>query len=839
MEIKKKKKKKPSKRKAVAARKEAYKKSRKGKASGAGSNKSSTADIYKKSHKKKTVKEREDSPVSGKPSTIDPYAQSLKKKVVTEIDDSSVGGRSSAIDPYARSRKKKTASEIDYSPDRKAHGEDPYITRERKKYAKPVPSREFIIEYLEKVAIPVKRRQISKDLGVSEDTNSKEAFRRRLVAMVRDGQIIKNRNRQYILVNDKDLIKGAIQGHHDGFGYVFPDDSSEKIFMPPREMRSLLHGDTVIVRIAGLDRHGIREGSLVEIIERKNIDVVGRFFSESGVGFVVPENKRIHQDIFIPAGKCKKTVSGQIVVVKIIEQPAKHMQPIGEITEVIGDHMAPGMEIDIASRVYGIPVVWPSEVDAETDKFKTTVLTSAKKERVDLRELPLVTIDGEDARDFDDAVYCKPTENGWKLIVAIADVSHYVKMGSALDVEARSRGTSVYFPNSVIPMLPEKLSNGLCSLKPKVDRLCMVCEMEVTKKGVVRKSDFYKAVMRSSARLTYTEVAAVLVEKCSKIRKKHDKLIQDLENLWDVYKALRKERKRRGAIDFDTVETQIVFTQDKKIEKIIPIERNEAHLLIEECMVSANVCAANFLEKHKIHGLFRDHEPPKDKKLELLYQFLGQLGLHLGKGSDTPQPKDYHELITRIKDRPDFHLIQTVLLRSLSQAEYRPDNIGHFGLSLESYAHFTSPIRRYPDLLVHRAIEFTLQGGKVADYYYCLKEMEDLGKNCSMAERRADDATRDVDLSLKCQYMEDKVGERFEGTISGVTSFGVFVEINNIYVEGLIHVTELGKDYFHFDPISRQMKGERTGKRFRLGDQLKIIVVKVDVEGKKIDFALV
>lgn len=716
---------------------------------------------------------------------------------------------------------------------------DPHHEREKEKYGRPIPSREFILSFMQKAGVPLKRRAIAEAIGIRDDNETdKEALRRRVGAMVRDGQLIKNRKGFYVLVNDDELIRGTIVGHPDGFGHLKPDNGSERMFIPPRDMRGALHNDMVVVRVTGLDRKGGRECSIVEMVSRANHIIVGRFHLESGIGYVVPENRRINQDILIPKEFFNKAEEGQIVVAEITQQPSPHHQPMGKVTEILGEHMAPGMEIGIASRVYGIPVVWPEGVEQEIEKFKTTVPSTAKKDRVDLRELPLVTIDGEDARDFDDAVYCTPVANGWKVLVAIADVAHYVKSGSELDMEAQSRGTSVYFPDSVIPMLPEKLSNGLCSINPKVDRLCLVCEMIISNKGKVQRSKFYDAVMRSKARLTYTEVAAILVDGDEKLKTKRAEILPDLKNLWDVYKVLRKARSQRGAIDFDTVETRIIFNEERKIEKIVPTTRNEAHLLIEECMVAANVCAAKFVEKFKVPALFRDHDTPKSDKLELLYQFLGQLGYTLGKG-DGPTPKDYAELVEIIKERPDFNMIQTVLLRSLSQAEYRPDNIGHFGLALDSYAHFTSPIRRYPDLLLHRAIKHIVNGGDAKSYRYSFGEMESLGKQCSMAERRADDATRDVMLSLKCQFMQDKLEEEFDGVITGVTSFGMFVEISDIYVEGLVHVTAMGNDYFHFDPVVHKMTGEKTGKTYKLGDRVRIKVIRVDIEDKQIDFELV
>lgn len=716
--------------------------------------------------------------------------------------------------------------------------QDPFKAREKEKYSDPIPSREFIIQYLEHIGIPVKRIQIAEAIGLSDDPDAREAFRHRLKAMIRDGQILKNRSGNYLVINERDLIRGWVQGSRDGYGYLFPDDGGEKVYLSPHEMRSILNGDKIICRFIGYDRKGLREGAFVEIVERKNSEIVGRFFQDAGFGIVVPENKRISQDVLVTPENRGAAKDGQIVVAKIIEQPTRHRQPLGKITEVLGDFGAPGMEIDIASRVHGIPVDWPHDVDEQIAAIEEEVSESDKQGRVDLRDFNFVTIDGEDARDFDDAVFCKKTASGWKLYVAIADVSHYVLPDSPLDTEACHRGTSVYFPAAVIPMLPEKLSNGLCSLNPKVDRLTLVCEMLINDKGLVSRSRFYKAVIHSSARMTYVEAAAILFDNCSETTERYRHLLADLVQLKDVYKALLSQRKKRGAIDFDTVETKIIYDENRQIKDIVPTVRNEAHMLIEECMIAANVASSSFLIKHRIPGLFRDHEEPKDSKLENLYQFLGQMGLQLGKGSDSPTPKDFSFIIGKVKDRPDYNLIQTILLRSLSQAEYRAENSGHFGLALESYSHFTSPIRRYPDLLVHRAISHIIAGGKPCEYHYSKKMMEEMGRNCSMTERRADEASRDVIFGLKCHYMKDRIGEEYEGIISGVTSFGVFVEIIDLYVEGLIHVTGLGNDYFHYDPVRHEMSGERTRKRYRLGDQVKIKVVRVDVEERKIDFEL-
>jgi ribonuclease R len=448
-----------------------------------------------------------------------------------------------------------------------------------------------------------------------------------------------------------------------------------------------------------------------------------------------------------------------------------------------------------------------------------------------------VTIDGEDARDFDDAVYCKKTPKGWKLLVAIADVSHYVQVNTALDTEAKNRSTSVYFPEQVIPMLPEILSNGLCSLNPEVDRLCMVCELYIDAEGKVIRSGFFNAVMRSHARLTYTNVAKILVDGNKTLAKKYASLVPQLEELYSLYKVMRKQRELRGAMDFDTQETQIIFGEDRKIEKIVPTQRNDAHKLIEEFMITANMAAARYLIRNKMPHLLRVHEGPGTEKLLNLKSFLNELGLVLG-GGDKPTPLDYMHLLDSVQGRADAHLIQTVLLRSMSQAVYSPEIKGHFGLALDAYAHFTSPIRRYPDLLVHRAIKHCLLNKPAKSFVYGLPDMVVMGEHCSTNERRADEATRDVVSWLKCEYMLDKVGEEFTGIITAVTGFGFFVELNDIFVEGLVHITNLPQDYFHFDAKSHQLKGERTGTCFRLGDKVNVKVARVDLDEKKIDFDL-
>ena len=713
---------------------------------------------------------------------------------------------------------------------------DPFAEREARRYERPIASREMIIQILEDERGPLVFEDLVEVLDL-DDQVDRESLRRRLNAMERDGQIVCNRRGGYLPVDRRDFISGRVVGHADGFGFLVADEGGDDLFLSAKQMRSLLHGDRALVRVTGVDRRGRREAALVEVLERNNEQVVGRFFTEAGLGFVAPDNKRIHQDILIHPQNFGVAHSGQIVIAAIMQQPSNRNQPIGKIVEVLGDHMAPGMEIDIAVRAHELPHEWPDEVMREVAAVPAEVSDKSKRGRVDLRDVALVTIDGEDAKDFDDAVYCERQGKDWRLIVAIADVSAYVTPGTALDQEAFTRGTSVYFPGRVIPMLPEILSNGLCSLNPMVDRLCMVCEMRIGQRGRLKAYDFYAAVMRSKARLTYTEVAAMVVDKNKTLRRKYKKLTPHLDNLYALYKALQKQRLRRGAIDFDTTETRIVFGEKQKIEKILPTERNDAHRLIEECMIAANVCAAQFIGKARIPGLYRIHDGPGEDKLAVLHEFLNGLGLRLG-GGDKPTPKDYARLVETIGERPDAHLVQTVLLRSLSQAIYSPENAGHFGLAHETYAHFTSPIRRYPDLLLHRAIRHVLSKKKPSRFNYSHNDMVILGEHCSMTERRADDATRDAILWLKCEYMQDRLGEVFEGVISAVTSFGLFVELSKVYVEGLVHVTSLERDYFQFDPAGHRLVGKRGGRVYRLGDTLRVVVARVDLDERKIDLQL-
>jgi len=713
---------------------------------------------------------------------------------------------------------------------------DPYAQREADKYDNPIPSRELILQLIEETGRPLRRQQIAQQFGL-ETADNLEALRRRLRAMERDGQLLFNRRQKYCLINSKDLIAGRVLGHTDGFGFVKPDDGSADLFLSPREMKSLMHNDRAVVRVAGLDRKGRREGALVEILERNTQQVVGRLIKERGLTFVAPDNKKITQDISIPKDEVGKAKKGQIVVAEIIQHPTNHRQAIGRIVEILGKHMAPGMEIEMALRSYDLPFQWPEEVLKETKSLKKQVPESAKKDRVDIRDLPLVTIDGADARDFDDAVYCKKTPKGWRLLVAIADVSHYVQVNTALDAEAKNRSTSVYFPEQVIPMLPEILSNGLCSLNPDVDRLCMVCELTINEEGKVVRSGFFNGVMRSHARLIYNDIAKILERGDKVLSKKYAPLVPQLQELYSLYKVMRKQRELRGAMDFDTQETQIIFGADRKIEKIVPTQRNDAHKLIEEFMITANMAAARFLIRKKMPHLLRIHEGPGAEKLITLKGFLNELGLVLG-GGDKPTPLDYMDLLNSVQDRADTHLIQTVLLRSMSQAVYSPEKKGHFGLALDAYAHFTSPIRRYPDLLVHRAIKHCLDKKPADSFFYGKPDMVILGEHCSANERRADEATREVVNWLKCEYMMDKIGEEFFGIITAVTGFGFFVELEEIYAEGLVHISNLPQDYFHFDAATHQLKGERTNIRYRLGDKVKIKVARVDLDEKKVDFDL-
>ncbi len=719
-------------------------------------------------------------------------------------------------------------------PSSAARDADPHRQREAKKYANPIPSREFILDTLASNGAPQSFEEVATTLGLS-DEEDRIALERRLGAMVRDGQLVRNRNQAFCLVNKRDLIAGRVIGHPDGFGFVRPDEGGDDLYLYAKEMRALFHGDRVVVRVSGRDRRGRLEGAVVEILERNTRTVVGRLYKESGVGFVMPDKKRLTHDIIIPSDRMEGAQQGQIVVAEITDQPTQRTQPIGRIREVLGDHMAAGMETDIAIRTHDLPVDWPEEVEAEVAGLTAEVPETAKEGRTDLRKLALVTIDGADARDFDDAVYCERKPKGWKLLVCIADVSSYVVPGTALDTEAKSRGNSVYFPDRVIPMLPEILSNGLCSLNPEVDRLCMTAELYINGEGKVTRTRFFEGVMRSQARLTYDQVAAMVVDGDAELCAQYADLLPRLHELYQLYKILHAARVERGAIDFDTTETKFEFTNQGRIEAVVPLVRNDAHKLIEECMLAANVAAARLFERKRIPALYRIHDTPSEEKLTDLREFLGQLALKL-PGGVKPTAADYAQLLEEVKDRPDRRLIQTVLLRSMQQAMYSADNVGHFGLAFDAYTHFTSPIRRYPDLIVHRIIKHLLAGGTAATLDYSKIDLQQIGEQCSGTERRADEATRDAEDWLKCEFMQDKLGEQFDGTITSVNSFGIFVELDEVHVDGLVHITALDNDYYHFDPIGHRLHGERTGTVYRLGDRLRIQVAAVNLDDRKIDF---
>ncbi|AFL72577.1 ribonuclease R [Thiocystis violascens] len=719
-------------------------------------------------------------------------------------------------------------------PSSTARDADPHRQREAKKYANPIPSREFILDTLTSNGVPQSFEELATTLTLT-DEEDRIALERRLGAMVRDGQLVRNRNQAFCLVNKRDLIAGRVIGHPDGFGFVRPDEGGDDLYLYAKEMRALFHGDRVVVRVSGRDRRGRLEAAVVEILERNTRTVVGRLYKESGVGFVMPDKKRLTHDIVIPSDRMEGAQQGQIVVAEITDQPTSRTQPIGRIVEVLGDHMGPGMETDIAIRTHDLPVDWPEEVKAEVAGLTAEVPETAKEGRTDLRKLALVTIDGADARDFDDAVYCERKPKGWKLLVCIADVSSYVVPGTALDTEAKSRGNSVYFPDRVIPMLPEVLSNGLCSLNPQVDRLCMTAELYINAEGKVTRTRFFEGVMRSQARLTYDQVAAMVVDGDAELCAQYADLLPRLHELYQLYQVLHAARVERGAIDFDTTETKFEFTNQGRIEAVVPLIRNDAHKLIEECMLAANVAAARLFERKRIPALYRIHDTPSEEKLTDLREFLGQLALKLPGGAK-PTAADYAQLLEQVKERPDRRLIQTVLLRSMQQAMYSADNVGHFGLAFDAYTHFTSPIRRYPDLIVHRIIKHLLAGGTAATLDYSKIDLQQIGEQCSGTERRADEATRDAEDWLKCEFMQDKLGEQFDGTITSVNSFGIFVELDEVHVDGLVHITALDNDYYHFDPIGHRLHGERTGMVYRLGDRLRIQVAAVNLDDRKIDF---
>ena len=708
-------------------------------------------------------------------------------------------------------------------------------------------SKAAALEALARSGTPLKPQELASLMGLAPaDYPELEGV---LGELERGGQVVRNRAGLVLMAARANLLSGQVQGHRDGFGFLIRDDRGPDVVLSEHEMSKLVHGDRALVRVSGTDRRGRPEGEIVDVIERRTTRLVGRLLNERGVSVVVPEDQRIRHDILVPPQASGGASEGQVVVVEIVQQPQRNMQAVGRVVEVLGEIDDPGMEIEIAVRKFGVPHIFPDAVLEAARALPTEVRRKDMTGRIDLRDIALVTIDGEDARDFDDAVYCEADgKKGWRLIVAIADVDHYVAAGSAIDHEAQSRSTSVYFPRRVIPMLPEELSNGLCSLKPDVDRLVMVCDMTVGKDGNVRGYQFYRAVMHSHARLTYNEVWEALSNPASRAAAKHARLLPRLHELHEVYRAFAKARSQRGALELETTETQIICDPNGRIERIVARVRNDAHRLIEECMLAANVCTADFLERKKHLALLRVHEGPTPAKLETLRATLKAFSLQLG-GGDAPQPSDYAQLIERMRARPDAPLLHMLLLRSMQQAQYSPHNAGHFGLAYAAYAHFTSPIRRYPDLLVHRAIKAILEGRSFVPRVMGPAEQEataepmarweQLGTLCSAHERRADEASRDVEAWLKSYYVRERVGETFSGSISAAVPFGLFVVLDELHVEGLVHVSELGSEYFQFNEATHELRGERTGIRYRLGDRLTVQVARVDLEARRIEFRLV
>ena len=734
---------------------------------------------------------------------------------------------------------------------------DPFAERESENYENPIPSREFILEFLAQAGVPMNRNDLFEALQLQGE-DQYEGLRRRLRAMERDGQLVFTRRQCYALPEKLEMVKGYVIGHRDGHGWVRPEGSVGKdndIVLPHHQMKNVIHGDFVLVQPTQNSKRGRKEGRLVRVLEERTGQIVGRFFMEYGYSYVVPDDSRISQDILIPNELKSGARMGNVVVIEITDRGSRSRGMMGKVVEVLGESMAPGMETQIAIRTHQIPHEWPVEVDKQIEGLGEEVPEEAKQGRVDLRELPLVTIDGEDARDFDDAVYCEAIpDGGWKLWVAIADVSYYVRPDTALDKEAINRGNSVYFPSQVVPMLPEVLSNGLCSLNPQVDRLCMVCEMTLSESGKLTGYKHYEAVMNSHARLTYNKVHDIL-EGDEELRQRYEAVVPHLEELHKMYKALKKAREHRGAIEFESIETKFIFNAERKIDSIEPVIRNDAHKIIEECMILANIASASLVEKAKEPALYRIHESPGEERLTGFRDFLSELGLDL-KGGLEPSPMDYADLARQISERPDQELIQTMLLRSMKQAVYNADNVGHFGLALKRYAHFTSPIRRYPDLLVHRAIRAKLREQKTGklrsllmklkpirqltgaanNYPYDTKVIEQLSVHCSHQSRQADEVSREVESALKCHYMKPFIGQHFMGTVSGVTHFGVFVELEENRIEGLIPLSSFQNGEFEFDAVKQKISSQST--TFTLGTKVHVLVKDVDSKQRKIMFNL-
>jgi len=700
----------------------------------------------------------------------------------------------------------------------------------------PTPSAAEIRRILADAERPLTRRQLSAIFSLSKE-DSDRLIKPILVELVATGEVVRNRRAAYGLAREMDLVSGRISAHADGFGFVIPDEGEGDLYLSPRQMRQVLHGDRVLAAVTGVDRRGRKEGGIVEVVERVHAQVVGRLLIESGVAMVVPDDPRLTQDVLVPLDKVGKASPGQIVVARIDKPPTLDRGPVGEITAVLGHADEPGIATDVAIFSHQLPLEFPEGVLAQADAFGEHIDPDIAQGRTDLRDLPLITIDGADARDFDDAVYAEARGDGHRLIVAIADVAEYVQPDSPLDTEAQQRGTSVYFPDRVIPMLPEALSNGLCSINPEVDRLCLVCDMKLDEKGKVRSARFYEAVMRSHARMTYDQVERMINGADPELGKRFGHVRGNLDQLFAVYRALARRRERRGALDFDSQAVYFQFDADGRVADIRMSTRHDAHRLIEECMIAANVEAARFVGG-QLPMLYRVHEPPKADKLESLEEFLRAQGLSV-RWKEEPDPAQFAAIQKQVTDPSVRRLIDAVLLRSLSLAVYQPENRGHFGLALASYAHFTSPIRRYPDLLLHRAIKHLCRKQKRREFPYSDERMIELGRHCSQTERKAEEAARDVDERLKAQFMKRHIGDTFDGIVSGVTSFGLFVELPEFGVSGLVHVTALPNDYYNFDPVARSLTGKRRGVRLRLADRVQVEVTAVNLEERKIDLGLV
>ncbi|VFP78476.1 Ribonuclease R [Candidatus Erwinia haradaeae] len=724
---------------------------------------------------------------------------------------------------------------------------DPFEERETKKYGDPIPSREYILSNIKQRTQPTRRSELAQNLGISGEEKT-AALRRRLRAMERDGQLMFTPRSGYAVPQHANLlIKGKVIGHRDGFGFLRVVGRQDDLYLSSEQMKTCLHGDIILAQEMGINRKGRFEACVVRIIEPRNNHIVGRYLSNTTGDFVIPNDNRLGFHILIQEKRKIKINIGSIVVVLLTERPSRRNPALGEIVEVLGNQMNTNMAINIALRVHNLPHKWSKEVKKAAEKINTTIPIDAKNRRVDLRALPLVTIDGDDASDFDDAVFCRAQKKGgWRLWVAVADVSYYVRPGTLLDKEAINRGTSVYFPSQVIPMLPEVLSNNLCSLNPKVDRLCVVCEMTISSHGRLLDYKHYEAIMRSFAQLTYNTVWRIL-QGDQPLRKKYKPIINNLETLHNLYVKLEKSREERGGISLEIEEPKFIFNTNYRIERVEKTMRNDAHKLIEECMILANIASALFVEKHNEPALFRDHDRPIDDNIKSFRSILNELGLTL-LGGEKPEPLDYAYLLKKISGRSDYEMIQNLLLRSMKQAVYDSENRGHFGLALKSYAHFTSPIRRYPDLLMHRAIKYVLSKNtdklknkltQTGGYHYTISQMLQFGQHCSMTERRADQATRDVIDWLKCDFIKDRIGEIFNGVISTVTNFGFFVRLSNLFIDGLVHISTLKNDQYHFDSVGQRLIGECSHVTYRLGDQVEVQIDFVHLEERKIHFSLI